>query len=403
MANKDQTMSVPGRVSGLQARLTPSIRADIDPFIVMDVMNAAHKREVAGHDIIHMEVGQPGTPAPELALNAAARAMHDGPMGYSLALGLPELRNRLAKKYQSWYGVTLDPERVIITTGSSAAFTYAFLSAFDPGARIALPAPGYPCYRHISRVLGLEPVTIRTNEAGRWMPTTDDIIKAHAQAPLTGLLLASPANPTGTMISNARLAELIACCAERSIWFISDEIYHGLTYETRAHSALEHSGEFIVINSFSKYFSMTGWRVGWMIVPEQLVRPIERLAQNLYIAPPTISQLAALAALEAQDELEKNRGVYHENRELLLAELPKAGFSNLLPADGAFYIYADISERTCDSTGFARAMLNETGVATTPGHDFDAKNGHRYLRFSYSGKTSHMAEAMARLKSWHSG
>ena len=279
--------------------LMPSNRGDIDPFIVMDVMQAAHDLEVLGNDIIHMEVGQPGTPAPLSAQKAARAAMTAGPMGYSLALGVPELRSSIAEKYQAWYGVKIDPEQVVITTGSSAAFTYAFLSAFDAGDRLALPAPGYPCYRHISKALGLEALTIETNSAGRWMPEIADVAAIHEKTPLKGLLLASPANPTGTMISNERLKELAQYCAKNYIWFISDEIYHGLTYDAPANSAIEHSRDAIIINSFSKYFSMTGWRVGWMIVPNQLVRSIERLAQNLYIAPPTISQMAALGALEA--------------------------------------------------------------------------------------------------------
>jgi len=381
-------------------QFVPSARAAIDPFIVMDVMQAAHEQEIAGHDVIHMEVGQPGTPAPDFAQNAARKAMSAGPMGYSLALGVPDLRLAIAQKYAEWYGITIDPERVIITTGSSAAFTYAFLSAFDPGDRLALPAPGYPCYRHISKALGLKPVTIETDAAGRWMPTLEDIERSHKAAPLRGLLLASPANPTGTMISNDRLRELAVFCSDQGIWFISDEIYHGLTYEAPNHSAIEHSPDAIIVNSFSKYFSMTGWRVGWMIVPEQLVRPIERLAQNLYIAPPTISQMAALGALEAGEELEKNKEVYARNREILLSELPKAGFNKLLPADGAFYIYADVSALTDDSKAFAKAMLTEAHVATTPGHDFDEEYGHKYLRFSYSRTTDDMVEAMQRLKKW---
>ena len=380
--------------------LIASKRANIDPFIVMDVMQAAHEQEVLGNDIIHMEVGQPGTPAPLRAQKAARMAMTAGPMGYSLALGVPELRSAIAEKYKGWYGVKIDPEQVVITTGSSAAFTYAFLSAFDAGDRLALPTPGYPCYRHISKALGLEPVTIETNAAGRWMPTIEDISRAHNISPLKGLLLASPANPTGTMISNDRLKALAEYCAENAIWFISDEIYHGLTYDAPAHSAIEHSREAIIINSFSKYFSMTGWRVGWMVVPNQLVRPIERLAQNLYIAPPTISQMAALGALEARDELEANRAIYAANREILLRELPKVGFKNILPADGAFYIYADISDLTDDSAAFAKTMLEEAHVATTPGHDFDAETGHKYLRFSYSRATADINEAIERLTRW---
>ncbi len=379
---------------------TASKRSDIDPFIVMDVMRAAHEREKSGHDIIHMEVGQPGTPAPHSALERARRALDEGAMGYTLALGLPELRSAIAAHYRKTCGLEIDPERVVITTGSSAGFIFAFLACFDPGARLALPAPGYPCYRHIARALDLEPVTVRTTAEGRWMPRPSDILNLNDQAALDGLLLASPANPTGTMISNKLLSSLIDTADDLGIRFISDEIYHGLTYEGRARSALEFSDDAIVINSFSKYFSMTGWRVGWMILPDELVRPVERLAQNLYIAPPTISQYAALGALEAGDELEANRRIYEENRALLLRELPKAGFDRLLPADGAFYIYADIGELTTDSVAFAEKMLNETGVAATPGLDFDAEFGSRYLRFSYAGEPSQMAEAAKRLKDW---
>ena len=387
-----------GGKQGLGRRI--SKRANIDPFIVMDVMQAAHEREVSGHDIIHMEVGQPGTSAPKSALDRAHSAMKEGAMGYTLALGLPELRSAIAARYQKSYDLQIDPERVVVTTGSSAGFIFAFLASFDQAARIALPSPGYPCYRHIARALDLEPVTIETTAKGRWMPRSGDILELHKSAPLEGVLLASPANPTGTMISNAGLRDLVNISTELGIRFISDEIYHGLTYEGRAHSALEHSGDVIVINSFSKYFSMTGWRVGWMIVPDDMVRPIERLAQNLYIAPPTISQYAALGALEAEDELEGNRRIYADNRDLLLRELPKAGFDNLLPADGAFYIYADVSELTRDSVAFAGQMLDQAGVAVTPGIDFDAERGTRYLRFSYAGQTSRMAEAMERLKRW---
>lgn len=399
MDNKNQDGG--GRMMGAQRPGGQiSKRANIDPFIVMDVMQAAHERELSGHDIIHMEVGQPGTAAPKSALERAERAMKEGALGYSLALGLPELRSAIATHYRKSYGLDIKPERIVITTGSSAGFIFAFLACFDASARIALPSPGYPCYRHIARALDLEPVTIETTAQGRWMPRPGDIEAVHNTRPLQGMVLASPANPTGTMISNEGLKGLIDISNRLGIRFISDEIYHGLTYEGRAGSALEYSSDVIVINSFSKYFSMTGWRVGWMIVPEYLVRPIERLAQNLYIAPPTISQYAALGALEAGQELEGNRRVYADNRDLLLQELPRAGFDNLLPADGAFYIYADITDLTNDSVELARKILNEAGVAVTPGLDFDAGRGNRYLRFSYAGTTAQMAEAAKRLRRW---
>jgi aspartate/methionine/tyrosine aminotransferase len=298
------------------------------------------------------------------------------------------------------HGLDIDPERVVVTAGSSAAFVLGFLAAFDVGARVALPSPGYPCYRHILRTLGCEPVMLETGPGTRWSPTAAMIAAAAREKRLDGVLIASPNNPTGTMIEPARLAEIAAECRRQGIRLISDEIYHGLTYDRPAETALRHADDCIVINSFSKYYSMTGWRVGWMVVPRELVRPIERLAQNLYISPPAVSQAAALAAFEATGELEANRRVYAASRALLLAELPKAGLTKLLPADGAFYLYADVSRFTGDSLAFARAMLEETGVAATPGVDFDATRGQRFLRFSYAGRTEDMAQAARRLQGW---
>lgn len=375
-------------------------RSGIPSFIVMDVMTAAAEREAAGASVIHMEVGQPATPAPRAARAALAAALDRDALGYTLALGIAPLRARIARHYQDTYGVAVSPERVVVTAGSSAAFVLAFLAAFDEGARVGLPSPGYPCYRHILTALGCAPAVIETDAASRWMPTAEQVAIEADGAGLAGLLIASPANPTGTMLEPDRLAALARVCGQRGVWFISDEIYHGLTYGRPAQTALACSDEAIVINSFSKYFSMTGWRVGWMVVPERLVRPIERLAQNLYISPPAPAQVAALGAFDAGAELEANRRVYEANRALLLAELPKAGFTDIVPADGAFYLYADVSRFTDDSLAFARRMLDETGVAVTPGVDFDEARGRRYLRFSYAGATADMAEAARRLQAW---
>lgn len=382
-------------------RRAASARSAIDSFIVMDVMSRAAAREAAGAHVIHMEVGQPGTPAPLSAREAAKRAIDEGALGYTLALGTAPLRQRIGCHYRETYGVEVAPERVVVTTGSSAGFVLAFLALFDAGARVALPEPGYPCYRHILSALGQVSVGIETGPQSRWMPTAD-AIAALADAPggLDGVLIASPANPTGTMLEPERLAEIATLCERRGLWFISDEIYHGLTYDVPAETALRYSDEAIVINSLSKYFSMTGWRVGWMIVPERLVRPIERLAQNLYIAPPAISQVAALAAFEARDELEANIAVYRRNRALLLEALPRCGFTSIVPADGAFYLYCDVSHWTDDSLVFAGEMLDAIGVAVTPGIDFDPVRGRHFIRFSYAGATADMEEAVRRLSQW---
>ena len=376
-------------------------RAEIDPFIVMDVMRAAAAREASGQRVIHMEVGQPSTPAPQAARRRVVAALETETLGYTLALGMPELRQRIAGLYQSWYGLTIDPARIVVTSGSSAAFVLGFLALFDVGDRVALPSPGYPCYRHILTALGVGSELLQTTSEDRWMPTATQIEKAAtADSSLKGLLLASPNNPTGTMLTPERLAEVVAVCERRGLWFISDEIYHGLTWGVPQDTALRHSPDVIVINSFSKYFSMTGWRVGWMVVPEQLVRTVERLAQNLYIAPPTIAQVAAIGAFDGTAELEANSRIYAANRDLLLAEFPKLGLDKIVPADGAFYLYVDVGAYTSDSLAFTKRMLEETGVAATPGLDFDPARGARYVRFSYAGSTSEMSEAVDRLRNW---
>ncbi|MGL4397088.1 MAG: aminotransferase class I/II-fold pyridoxal phosphate-dependent enzyme [Hyphomicrobium sp.] len=377
-----------------------SVRSDIASFIVMDVMREAARQEQQGRDIIHMEVGQPATAAPKAARRAAAAALERDTLGYTMALGTDALRARIAALYGTWYGLAIDPARVVVTTGSSGAFVLAFLALFDAGARVGLPSPGYPCYRHILSVLGCTPVMLDTGPETRWMPDAAQITPRLGDEGLDGLLIASPANPTGTMLEPERLAAITRGCRAAGVTFISDEIYHGLTYERPAATALQFSDDAVVINSFSKYFSMTGWRVGWMIVPPALVRTVERLAQNLFIAPPAIAQAAALGAFDGIEELEANRGVYAANRSLLLNELPKAGFGAIVPADGAFYLYADVSHLTDDSTSLARRILDEAGVAVTPGVDFDAARGGTYLRFSYSGATERMLEAAKRLQAW---
>jgi aspartate/methionine/tyrosine aminotransferase len=380
--------------------LQPSERSAVPPFIVMDVMEAAAVREAQGHKVIHMEVGQPGTPAPRAAREAAKRALDRDTLGYTVALGLPALRQRIAQHYRQRYGVTVAPERVVVTTGSSAGFVLAFLALFDAGAKVALPSPGYPCYRHILTTLGQKPVALVTDASGRWMPTAAQVEEAARRDGVAGLVIASPANPTGTMLEPGRLPEIAEACRRSGVWFVSDEIYHGLTYGMEEQTALAHTGEAVVVNSFSKYFSMTGWRVGWLVVPERLVRPIERLAQNLYISPPTVAQVAAIGAFDGLDELEANKRVYAENRALLLDALPKAGLARILPADGAFYLYVDVGDVASDSVAFTKEMLADIGVAATPGVDFDAERGSRYVRFCYAGTTADMAEAVRRLAGW---
>ena len=372
-----------------------SRRSAVDPFIVMDVMEAARAAEAAGRHIIHMEVGQPGTPAPALARKALADAMEADALGYTVALGLPELRAGIARLYADWYGVDLDPARVIVTAGSSGAFLLAFTALFDAGDKVGLGAPGYPSYRQILRALSLEAVDIETRPEARYQPEPDQI-----SSDLAGLIVASPANPSGTMLPLEKMRALIEAAQAQGAAFVSDEIYHGLHYEGRAVSALEVSDEVVVINSFSKYFSMTGWRIGWMVVPEDMVRTVERLAQNMFICPPHASQIAALGALEACEELEANRAVYARNRALMLEGLPQAGITRFAPPDGAFYVYADVSDFTDDSLKFASEVLENAGVAVTPGLDFDPARGHQTLRFSYARSTDDIAEGLKRLQDY---
>ncbi len=375
-----------------------SSRGQVDPFIVMDMVAEAARLEAAGRHIVHMEVGQPGTGAPSGALAALGSAMTREAMGYTVSLGLPALRQGIADLYQRWYGVEMNPERVVVTAGSSGAFLLAFTALFDAGDRVGLGEPGYPSYRQILKALSLEPVGIPASLHNRLQPVPADLDGVAMQ----GLIVASPGNPSGTMLSRDALADLIAYADQRGIAFVSDEIYHGLHYGERAHSALEISDDVYVINSFSKYFSMTGWRVGWMVVPEDHIRTIERLAQNMFICAPHAAQIAALAALECIPELEANRAVYAENRRLMLEGLPRAGFTKIAPPDGAFYIYADVSEMTADSLALARDILHGAAVAVTPGLDFDPRRGARWLRFSYARGTDDIKEGLRRLQAYRS-
>jgi aspartate/methionine/tyrosine aminotransferase len=380
--------------------ITPSARSDVPPFIVMDVMAAAARIEAAGGRVIHMEVGQPAAAPPASAIAAARAALASGRLRYTEALGIATLRARIARHYEESYGVAVDPARVVVTTGSSAAFILAFLALFEPGDRVAVALPGYPPYRHILSALGCEPVGIETTQATRWAITPQMLIAAHRKTPLKGVLVASPANPTGTMMLAQALAALVAAAESEGIRFISDEVYHGIDYAFPAETAARLSDNCVIINSFSKYFCMTGWRIGWMVAPEPLVRPLDRLQGNLAVSVPTLSQIAAEAAFDGRAEMEAVKHGYEENRRILLEGLPKAGLDKTLPVDGAFYLYTDVSRFSDDSFEFARRMLAQTHVAATPGIDFDPLKGRHFIRFCYAGAAAEMHEAVERLANW---
>jgi aspartate/methionine/tyrosine aminotransferase len=377
-----------------------SRRSGVDPFIVMDVMEAARAAEEAGRHIVHMEVGQPGSGAPEAARRRLAAEMEKGPLGYTVALGRPDLRAAIAALYGEWYGLDLDPGRVILTSGASGGFLLAFTALFDAGERVALGEPCYPSYRQILTALSLEPVGLVTDRDTRFQP-----VPGQLTPDLSGLIVASPANPTGTMLGHEDLSALAQACDTHDISLISDEIYHGLQYEGRAVSALEATDAVYVINSFSKYFSMTGWRLGWMVVPPDHVRVVERLAQNMFICPAHASQVAALGALspEGRAELDEHRRVYTRNREILLRGLAEIGLTRTAPADGAFYVYADVSDLTGDSRALAARILDEAGVAVTPGLDFDKRRGAGTLRLSYARGTAEIEAGVARLRRFFAG
>ncbi len=380
------------------AKLKASRRGAIPPFIAMEVLREANARAAAGADVLHLEIGQPSTAAPRAVVEAAKRALDSLQLGYTESLGLPQLRERIARHYRDFYDVDVDPGRIVVTTGSSGAFLLGFLAAFDAGDRVALAAPGYPAYRNILLALDLVPVEIPTGPESHFQPTVE-LLEA-LDEPIDGLIVASPANPTGTMLRGSELKLLHDHCRSRGIRLVSDEIYHGITYGEPPVTAAALGGDAIVINSFSKYFSMTGWRLGWMIAPDQLLRQVESLSQNLFISPPTLPQHAALAVFDCRDELDANVRRYARNRELLLNGLPAAGFERLTPPDGAFYLFADVSRLTNDSRTFCSRMLAEAGVAATPGVDFDTGRGHGYLRFSFAGSTADMEEAVRRLTAW---
>jgi aspartate/methionine/tyrosine aminotransferase len=377
--------------------LSASRRGSVPPFIAMDMLRAAAERAAAGADVIHLELGQPATPAPAAVRKAARRALAQDRLGYTEALGTAALRRAIAAHYGAQYGLRVEPAEVVVTTGSSAGFLLAFLAAFEAGDRVALAAPGYPAYRNILSALGLEPVLIPVDRSVHYQPTPELLA---ACGRLAGLIIASPANPTGTMIGEQELGRLAAYCREHGIRLVSDEVYHGITYERPAATARAWDEEAIVVNSFSKYYSMTGWRLGWLLVPPQLRRPIECLAQNLYVSPPALSQLAAPAAFGCREELDDHVARYRRNRDLLLDSLRAAGLRRFAPAEGAFYLYADISELREDSTAFCRRLLAETGVAVTPGWDFDPIGGGEWIRLSYAGDSAEIAEAARRLKEW---
>ena len=364
----------------------------------MEMLKAANSAEAAGLTVVHMEVGEPTSGAPVRVREAARAAVSDVHLGYTEALGLPALRARIARHYGECYGIEVPRARIAVTTGSSGAFLLTFLSAFDPGDRVALATPSYPAYRNILSALALEPVLLAAGPGTRFQPSPALVDAAGGE--IAGLLVASPANPTGSMMSAIAFDEIIAYCADRGIRFISDEIYHGITYEHRAETALRFAEDAVVINSFSKYFCMTGWRLGWMVVPEDLARPVERLAQNLFISPPGLSQHAAIHAFDCGAELEANVARYAGNRARLLEALPAAGFGEMAPADGAFYVFADVSGLAADSVEFCRRMLDEAGVAATPGIDFDVERGHRFVRLCFAGTAADVDEAARRLGVW---
>ncbi|MCX8134553.1 MAG: aminotransferase class I/II-fold pyridoxal phosphate-dependent enzyme [Roseococcus sp.] len=378
--------------------------AEAPPFLVMDVIAAANARAAAlppgAPGIIRMEVGQPGSPAPRGATEAAIRALRAGaPLGYTEALGNPSLRARIARHYAAHYGLDVPARRIAVTVGASGAFPLAFLAAFDPGDRVAMAAPFYPPYANILTALGMQPVLLECGPETRFQPTLA-MLEALDPRP-EGLVVASPCNPAGTMLAPEELAAIARWCHAEGVRLISDEIYHGLSWGTVAESsAAAFSESAIVVNSFSKYWCMTGWRIGWLLLPEDLLRPVERLAQNLFISAPHVAQVAAEAAMDCTEELETRKAAYARSRARLLEGLPRAGFARIAAADGAFYLWCDISHLTEDSATFCARMLEGAGIAATPGVDFDRRRGRRFLRFSYCGEEAAMAEAPARLAAW---
>ncbi|MER8556057.1 aminotransferase class I/II-fold pyridoxal phosphate-dependent enzyme [Mesorhizobium sp. M0976] len=375
-----------------------SRRGAVEPFHAMDILAEANRLKAKGVPVVSMAVGQPSDPAPAGVREAAASALKAGRIGYTDALGLAGLRKAIAAHYGEHYGLDVPPERVAVTTGSSAAFNLAFLAMFDPGDRVAIAAPGYPAYRNIMAALGIDIAEIELDGAAYLH--AEHLKAAHREKSLKGVLFASPANPTGAVIPAGDLEALVETARELGIAVISDEIYHRLAYAAPDTTALSFGADVTVINSFSKYYCMTGWRIGWMVLPQDLVRPIERIAQSLYISPPELSQIAAIEAFKATEELEAVKARYAWNRELLMQRLPELGFALAAPMDGAFYAFCDVTRHTNDSMAFARRMLADAHVAATPGRDFDPLQGHRTMRFSYAGSHEDMVEAMARIERW---
>ncbi len=382
--------------------LKVSRRGEVSPFIVMDVMRQANDMEAEGEKVLHMEVGQPSTGAPVGVIKTLKKILGKEVLGYTDAFGISELRNKIAGHYSDWYNLTIDPANILVTTGSSGAFVLSFLAAFDAGDSVAIACPGYPAYRNILVALGIKVVDIPVDKETNFQPTAAllDNLQSSRGLSIDGLIIASPSNPTGTMLKAEDLRALSLYCEKNGIRLISDEIYHGITYGVPAQTARAFSKQSIVVNSFSKYFSMTGWRLGWLVIPDSLLRAAECLAQNLFISAPTVSQVAALAVFDCHDELQANVRRYARNREILLSSLPRAGLRDLAASDGSFYIYASVGHLTNDSAAFCKRMLLETGIAATPGTDFDPYGGNRYMRLSFAGATSVIEESSERLSKW---
>ncbi|MCY4087867.1 MAG: pyridoxal phosphate-dependent aminotransferase [Actinomycetia bacterium] len=374
-------------------------RSEIEPFYVMEVMRAAEERELAGVDILHLEIGQPSTGAPRGVVEAAQAALVSGdPLGYTSALGTPELRGAISQHYADTYGLEVPPECIVVTAGASASCVLAFLACFDQGDRVAVASPGYPCYRNMLATFGAEPVDVEVDAGMRYQLAPELLEEA---MPLGGVVAASPSNPTGTILDAPALSRLAQWCRANDVRLISDEIYHGITYEIDAPTALAATPDAVVINSFSKYFSMTGWRLGWLVIPDNLLGAVERLTQNLYISAPTFSQVAAVRAFDCHAELTENVDRYAQNRRVLLDGLPRAGIDECAPVDGAFYLWARVGHLCDDSKALCAEWLSELQIAATPGIDFDPVRGREYVRFSFAGSTADMEEAMRRLERWH--
>jgi aspartate/methionine/tyrosine aminotransferase len=390
------TLAIAPRMRAATRGLKVSTRSQLPPFLALDILRTASELQATGQDVVHLEIGQPSTAAPQqvndaLVASLSATATH----GYTLAFGVPALRQRIARHYNEWYGATPDTDRIAVTVGSSTAFAIAFMAAFDEGDRIAVPTPGYPAYRNLMMGLGLTPVPVRAGAEQNWKLNLAEM-DSWDELP-DGLMIASPSNPTGVVMGESELVEICRWCDARGVRLISDEIYHGLTFGVRCDSALNYTKNAIIVNSLSKYFSMTGWRIGWMVLPEDLISPSEKIAQNLFISAPTPNQIAAVSAFDCEAELDGHVSRYAVNRDILLSGLKPEFIGNSAPCRGAFYLYVNISALSENSAEFARQLLVSEGVATTPGLDFDPDNGHRYLRLSFAGSEQDMHEAVVRI------